>query len=81
MFYDPPIHIVGVDGNVHMKAAYVGEYWTPTGYRAADHLLIRETVQRGLEQTKQFWQAKGLWPETTPVEEHLPSVTLLKKSI
>lgn len=41
----PLADIVGVDGNGVLKAAYTGEYWTPDGYRRADHLSIRDTVK------------------------------------
>ena len=71
---DPPADIVGVDGNSIVKAAYVGEYWTADGYRPADHLSIRETVDRSLLEIKGFWQSHGVWPESTPLEEYGPAV-------
>ena len=63
-----PANIVGLDGNSFYKAAYYGEYWTPDGYQKADHLSIRETVTRSLDEIKQFWQDHGVWPDTEPID-------------
>lgn len=71
---DPPADIVGVDGNGVIKAAYKGEYWTADGYQRADHLSIRETMDRSLLEMKGFWQSHGVWPESTPLEEYGPAV-------
>jgi hypothetical protein len=65
---DPPADIKGLDWNGVHRGAYVGEYWTPRGWKNADHLSIRETVQASLREIKGFWQEKGVWPETTPRE-------------
>ena len=65
---DPPANIVGVDGNGIHKAAYFGEYWSRNGWKPADHLSIRETVEKSLKEIKAFWQDKDLWPETEPIE-------------
>lgn len=70
----PPADIVGVDGNGVIKAAYVGEYWTPDGYRRADQLSVRATVSQSLQEVKGFWQNHGLWPASTPLEEYGPAV-------
>jgi hypothetical protein len=29
---------------------------------------VRETVQRSLQEIKQYWQERDVWPETEPVE-------------
>ncbi|MCU4753496.1 hypothetical protein OB919_16140 [Halobacteria archaeon AArc-curdl1] len=71
---DPPADIRGVDGNGLQKGAYFGEYWTPSGWEPADHLSIRETVRRSLEEVKEFWQGKGLWPDTEPIDLYGPAV-------
>ena len=71
---DPPADIRGVDGNGVLKAAWFGEYWTADGYQRADHLSIRETVDRSLLEIKGFWQSHGVWPESTPLEEYGPAV-------
>jgi len=63
-----PANIVGLDGNGVQKVAYYGEYWTSDSYEPADGLSIRETVDRSLREMKQFWQERGVWPATTPVE-------------
>jgi hypothetical protein len=63
---DPPADIVGLDYNGFHKAAYKGEYWSRDGYQPADHLSIRETVDRSLHEAKRFWQERGVWPETEP---------------
>lgn len=69
-----PANIVGLDGNGFFKAAYFGEYWTPTGYEPADWLSIRETVDRSLQEIKAFWQAHGIWPNEEPIETYGPAV-------
>ena len=69
-----PANILGVDGNGVLKAAYFGEYWTPSGYARADQLSIRETVDRSLSEMKGFWQSHGVWPDTPPIEEYGPAV-------
>jgi len=65
---DPPANIVGLDWNGNQKIAYKGEYWSRNGWQSADHLSIRETVRKGLEEIKAFWREKGVWPETEPRE-------------
>jgi len=65
---DPPADIAGADWNGMYKAAYFGEYWSRDGYKEADHLTIRETVRKSLEEIKEFWQEKDLWPETEPID-------------
>lgn len=63
---DPPANIVGLDWNGNQKIAYKGEYWSRSGWKRADQLSIRETVRKGLEEIKLFWEEKGVWPETEP---------------
>jgi len=65
---DPPADIAGADWNGMFKAAHFGEYWSRDGYKEADHLSIRETVRKSLEEIKEFWQEKDLWPETEPID-------------
>jgi hypothetical protein len=71
----PPADIVGLDTNCFLKIAYKGEYWTPDGWQPADHLSIRKTVARSLQEAKQFWQDHGVWPQTPPIDEYGPAVT------
>ena len=68
VFQDPPADIKGVDWNGAHKGAYYGEYWSRDGWQRADHLSIRETVEESLKEVKEFWQARGIWPETEPVD-------------
>jgi hypothetical protein len=42
----------------------MGEYWSRDGWQPADHLSIRETVRKSLEEIKEFWLEKELWPDT-----------------
>ncbi|QIB75345.1 hypothetical protein G3I44_14240 [Halogeometricum borinquense] len=70
----PPADIVSVDGNAIFKTAIHGEYWDPDGYHDAGWRDLRERVQASLDGVKRFWMGKGLWPETTPIEEHGPAV-------
>lgn len=65
---DPPADIVGLDWNGIHGVAYKGEYWSREGWQPADQLTIRETVRKGLEEIKQFWQERGVWPEIEPIE-------------
>lgn len=71
---DPPADIVGMDWNGVQKVAYLGEFWSRNGWQPADHLSIRETVRTSLEEIKQFWQARGVWPETEPIDLYGPAV-------
>ena len=73
---DPPADIVGLDWNGMQKVAYHGEYWTPDGWRPADHLSIRETVRTSLRAIKQFWQDRGVWPDTEPIDLYGPAVSV-----
>lgn len=63
-----------MDGNCAFKAAYYGEFWTPRAWRRADHLSIRETVEKSLQEMKAFWQQVGVWPDETPCEVYGPAV-------
>lgn len=69
-----PADIVGLDGNCAFKAAYYGEHWSPCGWQPADHLTIRETVERSLEEMKAFWQTAGVWPDEEPRQVYDPAV-------
>lgn len=71
---EPPADIVGLDWNGVQKVAYKGEYWSRDGWQRADHLSIRETVRTSLEEIKRFWQEKGVWPETEPIDLYGPAV-------
>lgn len=71
---DPPADIVGLDWNGTHRGACKGEYWTPSGWQPADHLSIRETVRKSLEESKRYWQERGVWPDTEPIELHGPAV-------
>lgn len=71
---DPPANIVGMDWNGPHKGALMGEYWTPQGWEPADHLSIRETVRNSLYEIKRFWQDKGVWPDTEPIDLYGPAV-------
>ena len=64
----PESDVVGVDWNGPHKVAYKGEYWSRNGWKAADHLSIRETVYQSLQEIKGYWQGKELWPETELVD-------------
>jgi len=59
-----PANIVGADWNGPHKVAYHGERWDRDGWQRADHLSIRETVRKSLEEIKAYWLEKDLWPET-----------------
>ena len=65
---DPPANIRGVDWNGAHKIAYLGEYWSRDGWQSADHLSIRETVEKSLKEIKEFWCEKDMWPECEPVD-------------
>lgn len=69
-----PADIVGLDGNCAFKAAFYGEFWTPRGWQWADHLTIRETVERSLQEMKAFWQRVGVWPDQEPRDRYGPAV-------
>ena len=71
---DPPADIVGLDWNGVQKVAYLGEYWTPDGWHRADHLSIRDTVRTSLGEIKRFWQDRGVWPDTEPIDLYGPAV-------
>ena len=67
---DPPADIVGMDWNGLHRGAQFGEFWTADGWddsgRNADHVTIRKTVRHSLSRVRDFWQAHGIWPESTP---------------
>jgi hypothetical protein len=62
---EEPADIVGVDWNGIHLAALKGEFFHPDGYRTADHLSIRETVKRSLEEIRRYWRSVGVWPDQT----------------
>lgn len=66
----PPANIVGFDWNgVHLGAQY-GEFWTADGWddsgRNAEHVTVRKTIRHSLGRLREFWEAHGIWPKTTP---------------
>jgi hypothetical protein len=69
---DPPADIVGLDWNGLHRGAQFGEFWTADGWddsgRDADHVTVRKTVRHSLGRIREFWQAHGVWPESTPQE-------------
>lgn len=71
---EPPADIVGMDWNGVQKAAYFGEYWSRTGWQPANQLSVRETVRRSLRESKLFWQDRGVWPDTEPIDLYGPAV-------
>lgn len=71
---EPPADIVGLDWNAVQKIAYKGEYWSRDGWQPADYLTIRETVRTSLQEIKEFWQTRGVWPETEPIDLYGPAV-------
>lgn len=70
----PPADIHSVDWNGYAKGAYHGEYWSADGWQAADHLSIRDTVNRSLQEAKAFYRSAGIWPGETPVDTYGPAV-------
>ena len=66
---DPPADIVGLDWNGLHRGAQFGEFWTDRGWddsgRDADHVTVRKTVRHSLAKVREFWQAHGVWPEST----------------
>jgi len=72
----PPANVVGLDWNGPVRVAYLGEHWSRDGWQCADHLDIRETVRRSLEEIRAFWRERGVWPGSTPKEEYGPAVQL-----
>jgi hypothetical protein len=67
---DPPADIVGLDWNGLHRGAQFGEFWTTEGWddsgRDVDHVTVRKTVRHSLSRLKEFWQAQGVWPDSTP---------------
>ena len=72
---EPPADIVGVDWNGLHRGAQFGEFWTADGWddsgRDADHVTVRKTVRHSLARVHEFWNAHGIWPESTPQDEGL----------
>ena len=52
----------------------MGEYWSHDGWKPADHLSIRETVRKSLEEMKEYWLERGVWPDTEPIDLYGPAV-------
>lgn len=71
---DDPANIVGLDWNGPHKISYMGERWSRKGWKPADHMTIRETVQKSLDEIKKYWQERGVWPDTEPIELYGPPV-------
>lgn len=72
---EPPADIVGLDWNGPHKGALMGEYWSSDGLQPADNLSIRETVRKSLEEIKEYWQARGVWPDIKPIKLYGPAVS------
>ncbi|MXR43142.1 hypothetical protein GRX01_17585 [Halobaculum sp. WSA2] len=72
---DPPADIVGVDWNGLHRGAQFGEFWTADGWddsgRDADHVTVRKTVRHSLARIREFWEAHGVWPESSPQDDGL----------
>ena len=72
---DPSAEIVGLDWKGLHRGAQFGEFWTADGWddsgREADHVSVRDAVRHGLGHVRSFWQANGVWPETTPEADGL----------
>jgi len=72
---DPPADIVGLDWNGLHRGAQFGEFWTADGWddsgRDADHVTVRKTVRHSLARVREFWNAHGIWPESTPQDGEL----------
>ena len=70
---DPPADIVGLDWNGLHRGAQFGEFWTANGWddsgRDAEHMTIRKTVRCSHAKVREFWQARGVWPEPTAQED------------
>ena len=70
---DPPADIVGLDWNGLHRGAQFGEFWTADGWddsgRDTDHVTVRKTARHSLAHLKEFWQAQGVWPESTPQDD------------
>ncbi|WP_254538735.1 DUF6610 family protein [Halomarina litorea] len=66
----PPADIVGLDWNGLHRGAQFGEFWTPDGWddngRDADHVTVRSLVRQSLARVREFWNAHGVWPASTP---------------
>lgn len=71
---EPPADIVGLDWNGPHKGALMGEYWSRDGWQPADQLSIRETVRKSLKEIKEYWQERGVWPDTEPIDLYGPAV-------
>lgn len=69
---DPPADITGVDWNGFSKISYLGEYWSRDGWKCADHLSIRGSMQKSLDEIKAFWKEKDVWPDTEPIDIYGP---------
>ena len=70
---DPPADIAGLDWNGLHRGAQFGEFWTADGWddsgRDTDHVTVRKTVRHSLARLKEFWQAQGVWLESTPQDD------------
>ena len=70
---EPPADIVGLDWNGLHRGAQFGEFWTADGWddsgRDTDHVTVRKTVRHSLAHLKEFWQAQGVCPESTPQDD------------
>jgi hypothetical protein len=65
---DEIVNVVGLDWNGLYGVALRGERWTAESphWVAPDALTIRATVRRGLEEVREWWQSRGVWPTSRP---------------
>lgn len=80
---EPPADIIGLDWNgAYRTAQRYFKYWqrkkannaTSHYDRDQSYDSHREVVAHSLREMKKYYQERGLWPETTPIEEYGPAV-------
>lgn len=80
---EPPADIVGLDWNgAYSTAQNWFKYWrrkkanNVTSHYGRDQSLdgLREVVARSLDEMREYYIERGLWPETTPREEYGPAM-------
>lgn len=77
-FGDPPADVVGADYNgAYFAAESWFKYWhheTPHWRREQEYEDIREVINRSLEEIRTYWEDRGVWPESSPIEQFGPAV-------
>lgn len=66
-----PADVIGVDWNGFLRPAFAepGEYWTSDGWQQDRYgASTRSTVEKSLQELKEFWQEKDRWPSVQPCE-------------